>query len=90
VYIDYHVVCRVKHAPDFYVNNLLLHIDAIDRQRRKKEKKKKLPIGLEPADALLKGLEISLRTNSLAFVPAVGGGGGGGVGVRLSVCCCFF
>lgn len=33
-----------------------------------KSKNKKLPNGLEPASEILRGLEISLRTNSLGWV----------------------
>jgi hypothetical protein len=59
---------RVKHQPAYYLDGLLAHIEAIERQQRKREKKKRLSAGVEPADALLRGLEISLRTNTLECV----------------------
>lgn len=59
-------MAQSRHPPEFYLDGLLAHLDAIDKQRRKKAKTKKLPPNLESADELLKGLEISLRTNSLA------------------------
>jgi hypothetical protein len=58
----------VKHQPAYYLDGLLAHIEAIERQQRKREKKKRLSAGVEPADALLRGLEISLRTNTLECV----------------------
>ena len=45
------------------------HLEAQDRQRAKKKSKKiKLPPGTAAGPALLRGLEISLRTNSLQWV----------------------
>jgi hypothetical protein len=38
--------------------------------RLQKAKGKKLPPGVEPVSTILRGLEISLRTNTLSYVPA--------------------
>ena len=57
-----------KHPPSYYLDQLIQHLDAIEKQKKKKAKTKKLPNGVEPAGGLLRGLEISLRTNSLAWV----------------------
>eukprot|EP00048_Salpingoeca_helianthica_P005724 m.90967 g.90967 ORF g.90967 m.90967 type:complete len:545 (+) comp13717_c0_seq3:162-1796(+) len=57
-----------RHPPSFYLESLLAHLDAIDKQRRKKAKVKKLPPGVEPVSTILRGLEISLRTNTLEWV----------------------
>ncbi len=49
-------------------------MEAVERQLRKREKKKRLAPGVESADALLRGLEISLRTNTLELVCVKEGG----------------
>jgi len=57
-----------KDPPAHYLNQLLVHIEAIEKQTKKGAKTKKLPKGTDPAGGLLRGLEISLRTNSLQWV----------------------
>jgi hypothetical protein len=59
---------RAKHEPAYYLEGLLAHVEAVERQLRKREKKKRLAPGVESAEALLRGLEISLRTNTLELV----------------------
>ena len=57
-----------KDPPAHYLDQLLVHIEAIEKQTKKGAKTKKLPKGTDPAGGLLRGLEISLRTNSLQWV----------------------
>eukprot|EP00039_Didymoeca_costata_P006962 m.94940 g.94940 ORF g.94940 m.94940 type:complete len:1079 (+) comp13470_c0_seq1:169-3405(+) len=59
---------EVKDPPSHYLDALLIHIEAIERQIKKKTKTKKVPTSVEPAGKILRGLEISLRTNSLGWV----------------------
>jgi hypothetical protein len=59
---------QARHAPSYYLDNMIVHLDAIEKQRKKKAKKKTIPVGVEGISKLLQGLEISLRTNTLSWV----------------------
>lgn len=64
-----HMATMARNPPGFYLNQLIAHLEAQDRQRaKKKHKPKKLPAGTQDGPTLLRGLEISLRTNSLQWV----------------------
>ena len=47
---------------------LTINKTSLPSKRRKKAKVKKLPAGIEPIAKILRGLEISLRTNKLSWV----------------------
>lgn len=57
-----------KEPPSHYLDQLMIHIEAIEKMIKKKAKSKKVPASVEPAGKILRGLEISLRTNSLSWV----------------------
>lgn len=55
-----------QHPPEYYLSLLKRHLEPDIRKR--KQRKKRLPKEIVPADVVLKDLEISLRTNSLSWV----------------------
>ncbi|EGD75282.1 hypothetical protein PTSG_06934 [Salpingoeca rosetta] len=59
---------KVRHTPGHYLNSLVAHLEARDKQRRKKSKSLKLPSGIESPATILRNIEIALRTNPLSWV----------------------
>ncbi|EDQ84913.1 uncharacterized protein MONBRDRAFT_34498 [Monosiga brevicollis MX1] len=58
---------KARYNPSHYLDSLIIHLDAAEKARRKNTKKK-TPPGVEEPASILRGIEISLRTNPLSWV----------------------